>query len=365
MKPIGLALAALAVTTVHAEAGGIDRSTLPYALLFEKGSVAELGFSGVSPNVSGSLATLGGPLATGDMAESYTTLTFAFKADINDRLAYAIIVNQPYGADSNYKSGAYTGLEAHWSSEQVAALLKYRPSDAVSVYGGLRYERSSANIVIPPQMMGGSVYTAKAAADGQIGYVLGAAYEIPKIALRAGITYESALTHKFSTTEVFAPLGPIPTSTTTIVIPQSLAFDFQTGIAANTLLFGSARWSEWSKWQVTPAAYSQLPFPLGGRITGFDHNVMTYQLGIGRKLNDQFSVFARVSYEKANNDTASRLSPTDGMKSIGVGGTWTHDNMKVTGGLEYVKLGDAVDASGTRFSGNHAVGLGMKVDFAF
>ena len=141
-----------------------------------------------------------------------------------------------------------------------------------------------------------------------------------------------------------------------------MTLDVQSGIAANTLLFGSVKWSEWSVWHVDPALFNTLT---GGEVTGFENDVITYQLGIGRKINDNLSVFARVGYEKPSGDVASRLSPTDGMSSIGLGGSWTQNNMKITGGVEYVKLGDAVDGSGTVFSGNTAVGVGVSVDFTF
>ena len=39
--------------------------------------------------------------------------------------------------------------------------------------------------------------------------------------------------------------------------------------------------------------------------------------------------------------------------------------MKLTGGIEYVELGDAVDGSGVEFSGNKAVGVGVQVQFSF
>jgi len=150
--------------------------------------------------------------------------------------------------------------------------------------------------------------------------------------------------------------------TTKITMPQSVALDFQTGVAADTLVFGSVRWSEWSKWHVRPSYYDAV---VGDEVTGFDNDVVTWRLGVGRKINDSLSVFAQLGYEAPNNDVASRLAPTDGMQSIGVGGAWTNGNMKVTGGIEYVKLGDATDASGTEFSGNSALGVGVKVDFAF
>lgn len=101
------------------------------------------------PNVSGSL----GGLETGNMAQDYVRLSFAVKGDLGDKLAYMVTVNEPYGADAFYTAGAYTGLEAHWESTQVAALLKYQFSDRVSASGGLRYVTSSADIFIPTQML--------------------------------------------------------------------------------------------------------------------------------------------------------------------------------------------------------------------
>ena len=375
MRYLAPGLAAMALATTAAHAGGIDRDLLPYSILFEHGRVVELGFSNVTPEVSGSLLTLGGPLSTGNMAQSYDKLSLAFKGDFNDKLAYAVFINRPYGADAKYTTGAYTGLEAHWTSDQIAALLKYQVSDRVSVYGGLRYVTSKANILIPPQMLGPlGTYTATASSDSRVGYIIGAAYEIPDIALRVGVTYESVITHKFATNEDFTGLdgggadaliaaaAAGTNSTTSITLPQSIALDFQSGIAKDTLLFGSVRWSEWSKWHVRPALYDSV---VHDEVTGFDHNVTTYQLGIGRKLSDTLSVFARLGYEAPNHATASRLSPTDGMQSIGIGGSWTKDKVKITGGVEYVKLGDATDASGTKFSGNHALGVGVTVDFRF
>jgi long-chain fatty acid transport protein len=359
MNQIGSGFAVLALSATAAHAGGIDRSLLPYALLFEEGRVMELGFSTVSPSVSG-VTPVGPGLATGNMAENYTTLTFALKGAINDRLDYMVVANQPYGADANYTTGAYTGLEAHWSSEQIAALLKYQVGERVSVYGGMRYVQSSANIIIPPALLG-TTYTASTTNDGQVGYIAGVAYEIPAIAMRVGLTFESEITHSFDTTEAFVGGGGGAT-TTNITMPQSVALDFQTGVAKDTLVFGSVRWSEWSKWHVSPPIYTGA---VGDEITGFDNDVVTWSLGVGRRINDNLSVFARLGYEAPNKDVASRLAPTDGMQSIGIGGSWTKDNIKVTGGVEYVKLGNATDASGTVFSGNSAIGLGVKVDFTF
>lgn len=376
MKILLSGLTVLTLTTAAAHAGGIDRSSLPLSVLFADGTTAHLGFSSVTPSVSGAYVaplTAFGP-STGNMAENYTTLNFAMKMDFNDKFSGALMMNQPYGADAQYTGGAYTGLEAHWSSSEIAAILKYKVNGGLSVYGGVRNVTSKAEIMIPALLLGGNSYQAVADSNSQMGYLIGAAYEKPEIALRASLTYQSAITHDFATSELFTPPGgegakvaaaPIPggiNTITNITLPQSVTLDVQSGIAANTLLFGSVKWAEWSKWHVDPAVYRGAT---GQEVTGFDNDVITYQLGIGRKINDNLSVFARVGYEASTGDVASRLAPTDGMQSIGIGGSWTQNNMKITGGVEYVTLGDAVDGSGTRFSGNSAMGLGVSVDFSF
>lgn len=366
MKYVVTTLGALALTTTLAQAGGIERSGSSYAALFEKGRVATIGFSSVTPSVGGVFThPLAGAIPTENMSESYTSLSFSLKGDFNDKLSYAVFLNQPFGADANYTAGIYKGLEAHWKSTQLAALLKYNFNERVSVYGGLRLVNSKAEINIPAQMLSPiGPYSAKADNDTQVGYVVGAAYEIPDIALRVALTYESEITHKFATSERFAGLngGATIHGSTEISLPQSVTLDFQSGIAKDTLLFGSVAWSEWSKWHVRPDYYNGV---IKDEITGFDNNVISYELGIGRRINEQVSVFARIGYEESDGEEASRLSPTDGRRSFGIGGSWTKDNIKVTGGVEYVKLGDAVDASGTKFSGNDAIGVGVNVAFTF
>lgn len=381
MKLILTGLAAMTMSTTAALAGGIDRSGLPIAILFEAGNVASLSFSSVTPSLSGDYVA---PLSffgakTNNMAQPFQTLSFAVKTDLSPKLALALMSNQPYGADALYTGGAYTGLEAHWSSSELAMVLKYKLNDQFSVFGGLRNVTSKADINIPTLLLlGAGSYQAVANSNSQIGYLIGAAYEKPEIALRASITYQSAITHDFATSELFTPAGggggegrlaaaamSFPggsDSTTNIILPQSVTLAVQSGIAANTLLFGSIKWSEWSKWHVDPALYHGLT---GGEVTGFDNDVITYQLGIGRKVNDAVSVFARVGYEHASGGTASRLSPSDGMQSIGLGGSWTNGTIKVTGGLEYVMLGDAEDGSGVQFKGNSALGVGLSVDVKF
>ncbi len=361
MKNVFTAGAALLLTTSIANAGGIDRSGNPYSILFEDGNYVQLSFSSATPDVSGDYPAGFGGGSTENMAESYFSAGVALKYAVNDNVDVAVMLSQPYGADANYTGGPYTGLAAEWNSTQLSVVGKYQTSDAVSVYGGIRAVQSEATITIPPALFGGAEYSAETEKNTQVGYILGAAYERPEIALRVALTYESGMTHDFETTEAVNG-STVLESTTDIEMPQAVTLDFQSGIAEDTLLFGSVRWSEWSVWEVRPAYYQGAA---NDRVTGIDDDVFTYRIGLGRRINDDLSVFGRVTYEDASGGDASRLSPTDGSTSIGLGGSYTMNGVEFTGGIEYAMLGDATDASGVEFKDNSAVGVGLTIGYSF
>ncbi len=380
--------AALMLTTTAATAGGIERGGNNYSVLFEEGNYVALSFSSVRPDVSGDYpATLGGG-STDNMSDDYTNFGVALKYELNEQFDVGLFLNQPYGANAEYTAGAYTGLAADWDSNQVALVLKYQATPNISVYGGVRSVESEANIAIPDALVRGGLAAAAAAGNAQAGalaagapagtlgytaetdanretsYIVGAAYERPEIALRVALTYETGYTHTFAGTESVPAVPTVSgTSDFEIEMPQSVTLDFQSGVAADTLVFGSIRWAEWSVWEVRPNGYEALTG--GGRVTGIDDDVTTLRLGVGRKINDDLSVFARVTYEDGNGGEASRLSPTDGSTAFGFGGSYTYNNVKFTGGLEYVKLGDATDASGVEFADNSAIAVGLTVGYQF
>ncbi len=384
-----MATSALAVCATMSSAGGIDRSRLPYAAMFEDGTYVELGFSSVNPSVTGAYkapASLLGA-SSGNMAESYTTLSLGFKTDLTEKLSVGVFVNQPYGADAKYTAGFYNGLEAHWTSNQIAALVKYDVAQGFSVYGGAKNVTSKSEIAIPDRMIrasmaaaGGSAavlagaapagtlaYNARTESDSQTALIVGAAYEKPEIALRVALTYEQGFTHSFASSETLpafaaTPLGGSRNATTNIEMPRSITLDFQSGVAKDTLVFGMIRYSNWSVWEVRPPLYGAA---FNDDVTSIDNDVMTYQLGVGRRLNDNLSVFGRVTYEEAKGGVASRLAPTDGSTSFGVGATYRQDKLKITGGIEYATLGDATDSSGTSFTGSDALGLGLQIGYSF
>jgi long-chain fatty acid transport protein len=368
MKRITTTLGAIALTATAAQAGGIDRSGQNIGILFEKDRVVELSFGRVMPSVSGT-DILNRP--TGNVAIDYNQIALAYKYDINAQTSFALIIDQPFGAKVSYApTSPVLGLTAaDASSVAVTGLLRYKLNENVSFHGGLRAQQVDASVdlrglaygpVAAPTLNGYSVDFEK---KWGLGYVVGVAYERPEIALRVALTYNSAIKYDLTTTQNFVP----GTSTVSTKTPQSVNLDFQTGIAAGTLLFGQIRWADWSEFKLAPSALRGLS------LVNLD-DTTTYTIGVGRKFNDSWSGAVSVVYEKEGNPFVSPLAPTTGRLGLTLAGIYSRDNMKITTGINYTKVGDATPFTGAarnatsrraNFTGNKAVGVGIKVAYSF
>lgn len=368
MKQAWKVAAGLVLAASTATAGGIERTAQSVGVIFEDGNYGEFSVGSVDPTVSGSA----GGFDSGDMAAQYAQIGFAYKHQFNEKLSFALIYDQPYGADVAYPSATgygFSGATADLNTSALTGVLRYKLNDKISVHGGLRYQTMDATIAIP--ILAGNVagYSAVGEKDSGTGYLLGVAYEIPDIALRVALTYNSKIEHQNTTTEAvgFGPFGP--PSTTTITTPQSVNLDFQTGIAQNTLLFGGVRWVDWSEFDITPSLFTTVVSP-GNSLVSYDNDSYTYNLGVGRRFSDAFAGSVSFSYEKSEGGFASNLGPTDGKFGVTIGGRYTKDNMTISGGINYTWIGDANTVATTvpdisSFTDNSAIGVGVKVGFSF
>lgn len=352
MKSICISVLAMAATGGAAVAGGIDRSGQDVSVIFEQGTYVTLSFGSVNPTVSG---LAGGIVSSGDMAPSYSQVSLGYRQSVGDRFDIALILDQPYGADVSYPTGTgypIAGTTAELNSSAITLLGQYAVSDRFSVLAGLRQQAVDGNVFIT----GG--YTIDISDNSGVGYVLGAAYEIPDIAMRVAVIYNSPIEHDVTGTELG---GPVSFTSTT---PQSVNLTAQSGIAANTLLFGSVRWVDWTSFDITPPGYALLNG--GASLVDYDNDTYSYTLGVGRKFSDAFSGSVAVGYEKTIGDPVSNLGPTDGYFSVQVGGRYMMDNVTISGGLRYVKIGDATTKTiGGDFSGNSAIGVGVQIGVAY
>jgi long-subunit fatty acid transport protein len=338
-----------ALGATSAFAGGIERSSQSVGALFKPGEYLEFSFGGFSPSVSG---VFGGAVPSGDMAPSYTTYSFTYKRPLNDQVDLAIILDQPVGANVAYPASAapypFFGAKATIESTAVTGLLKYRFPSNFSVYGGLRIESVDASLSLPS---GGGPYALAVDRQTDLGYVVGAAYERPDIALRVALTYNSAITHTFKDNSS-TPFD--------VEIPESVNLEFQSGVAKDTLVFGSIKWREWTSFNISPPEYPANPLADG------KSDVVTYSLGVGRRFNDKWSGAVILGYEKDDGLAVGNLAPTNGYKSIAIAATYKVDNIEITGALSYYDIGDATTTSiGAQFKGNTGIGAGIRVGYSF
>lgn len=345
------AAAVTALTASGALAGGLDRSGQSIAVLFEQGTLFSANFSYAMPTVSATASAL-----TGNIAEPYSTIGFGFKTALTDQIDVALIMDQPFGADVSYKGLLAGAADATLDTTAFTLAARYKFNENFSVHAGLRAQQASAQVNLP-LVLG---YALNMESDFALGYLVGAAYEIPSIAARVALTYNSAITNRFTGTE--GVLGGIPSAFNTDT-PQSVNLDFQTGIAQGTLLFGSVRWVDWSSFNFSPTNYPLNP------LVSYGADTYSFELGIGRQFTDKFSASVTVGYEAPTGGVFSNLGPTDGYWSIGAGGKYAiTDALEIAGGVQYVKIGDANGGTltaGAPFTGNSALGIGLQLTTRF
>ncbi|MEM1430813.1 MAG: outer membrane protein transport protein [Pseudomonadota bacterium] len=400
MKRLALASAVFGSCSTAALAGGLDRTGLPMDILFEDGNYVEFGFARTEPTLSGRgtgnvvpwTLNPSGRIAGGTRYPGtglgFNNVSLGFKFDITDQLSAAVRFSQPFGSDIEYEGDSDTtelgGTTAIADSEMITAMLRYKFDENWSVHGGIRIDRASGNISLSglaygipqafvppgsPAFAGGfNGYSVELEQRTDVDWLAGFAYEIPDIALRFAVTYNSPISHDFETTEKY--LGTkIGTSSTEVELPQSVNVDFQTGIAEDTLLFASFRWAEWSEFKINPELFSEAS---GAGLVELN-DVRTWTVGLGRRFTDDFAAQASFSWEETeSDDLVSPLDPKNGLFAIGLAGAYdVSEEVTVSLGARYTWLGNARPETGTpdtaraEFNDNSAVTLGFSIGYRF
>jgi long-subunit fatty acid transport protein len=296
------------------------------------------------------------------MAGDYFRAGAAFKTDLTDKLSIALILDQPFGANVDYADANYPlgTNKAEINSFGMTAVARYRFNESFSIHGGLRYVAIDAHgALFVDNSLGLPRYDVNVERDSSLGYVIGAAFERPDIALRVALTYSSELDFSHRTQ---AGLGGAPLTSvanTDYTMPQSVNLEFQTGVAKDTLVFGSVRWAEWTATTINTVGYPVPPLIANRK------DPVSWTLGVGRKFTDRFSGALILGYEGSAGGLSRNLSPNDGYRSITLGGSYMiTDNAKISGAISYIDIGNATTTIG-QFDGNSAIGAGLKISYSF
>lgn len=342
------------------QAGGFDRTGQDTSIMLKEDSMVEITSVSVNPKITGTHGS--SATATGEVAPNYSFTNVGFRTNVSDNFAIGIIQEKPFGANVDYTAGAagstYVGLKAKVDSSSTTLLTSY-DMDNVTVYGGLKNQSLSASATNPLV----AAYTITSTADSSLGYVFGAAIENPETAMRLALTYHSKVNHDIAIVENYTGISATA-STLKVTTPESFNIDFQTGIAANTLLFGTIRQAKWSQMSLCPAQYKAAATVC---LKEFKNNVTSYTLGVGRKFSDHWSGAFTYGREASNDDKVSALTPANGYNKMGLGVTYTGEQAVVTLGMQKINNGNVAKTTAVAFdmSNNTTLVTALKVGFKF
>ncbi|WP_202743427.1 outer membrane protein transport protein [Acinetobacter calcoaceticus] len=443
-------LATLPATGVFAAA--LDRSGQSISAFLQPGNYFEAGISVLDPDVAGKEAgTIKTGRNIGDMGDDYYFPSAALKLQLTDKFSFGLLYDQPFGADAQYSgnnafvaspsdpilgtlpitTGALGGTQGATSvevdSQNISMIFGFQPTENFNFYGGGVYQTIKGNVHLR-----GSAYSlyngydANIPEDGAAGWLAGAAFQIPEIALKASITYRSEIDHKIDAGETIALADSITANAgalgstigqlvaagqltpaqagaiqqtigkaiaanqlegqTKITTPQSVNLDFQTGIMANTVAFANVRWVNWKDFSIRPYKFGKVseavgPIATPSRPNGF--NLVEYaddqwsvNAGVGRKLNDKWAGNVSVGWDSGAGNPVTTLGPTEGYWNVGLGLQYSPTPQTfIAGGVKYFWLGDAKAQTGAQagsddyyvaeFSDNNAIAYGLKLGYKF
>ena len=347
--------------------GGWEASRLDSSMMYKDGSYAEVGTSSIDYDIKGTTQAS----KTHKMAKDQTRITLGFKTQYD---------NFDVGLTS-YMSGAIQmdGQSAHVTGcpgtpaacsvvpsadvevDSLALLARYRINENMSVIGGVnRYDVSNGKVTT----LGGYYVVS----GDEFAPIAGAAYENQEIALRVELLMQLETDVPLTASSSTSPA--VATTSITgakMAIPQTLTLNLQSGIAEDTLLFGSIHKTDWKSAQIVIPANAVGPVAA----TGSDFaNSTAYSIGLGRKINDNLSVLGSYSMEDGSGATGtSPFTMTDGNQTLGLGARYTMDNMTFSAGYSYAKVGDVkvTHSSGLTadYKDNKVTGFGLKLGFSF
>jgi len=351
---LAASVAVLGLGSTMAVAEGLERVNLDPSFLFESGNYAEFSYGSVTPSIPS-----GGAIVRDNVAGSFTVTNFAAKTSLGDSLDVGIwSTSNGNGASIDW---APTPVKAELTIPALAALVRYRVNDNISVIGGLK--RSTVNdggLLKLPIDGKTALGTWTLSSASTTAAVYGVAYEMPEIALRVSVVAEASSSLDVDTSYTLAETGAtVHTGVSKASIGDATTFSFQSGIAADTLLFGSVRVSSWKNNQVgVPTS----PNVAGRHTVSSFGDGSSYTVGLGRKFSDKLS--GSVSYFS---DPASDCNPTSALSpicentSINLGAKYSlSDSATLSLGTTWTQYGDA-----SAFGGAATTTKSTKTSYGF
>lgn len=339
-------------------------------------------------------------------AEYAATLTAynqggAAQAQIDGAVKAGVTKKVTDGIDDVNAALGKGNTEVEVDTQNLALVFGYQPTENWNLFAGGVYQTVKGHVSLRGQAYSlYNGYDANIKETGGAGWLAGAAFQIPEIALKASLTYRSEIDHKVEIKENLSAIGALglldpvngpvtaarianSTEKTTITTPQSVNLDLQSGIMADTVAFANIRWVNWKDFAIRPNQFGQVSQEIGnvvGRPDGFD--LVTYSddqwqvtAGVGRKLSEKWAGNVSVGWDSGAGNPVTTLGPTEGFWNAGIGLQYSPTPATfIAGGVKYFWLGDAKAQTGAQaggneyvaeFSDNKAMAYGLKLGYRF
>ena len=381
VKYAGVSL--IAMSASMANAGGMEATALSAGFMFEEGRYGSVSVQSQSPSVKAKTAG-GVSVTSGSLIGSVSSTNIKAKMDVLDNMSVGISYYRQAGIKLDYPTNWTTasGLTAGQIATMpkvdldvmaLALIAKYDVNENVSVLGGLK--NGTASDATASILASGVSATATGASS--LSYIAGAAYEIPEIALRAELMYETKADYSLTTTFAAVAIGVAADHTGATgkihaSTPDYINLYVQSGIAEDTLAYVSMRQAGWKKSQVSvQATTNNALFTSGTKVDLSDFaDTTSYEIGLGRKFGDTWSSSIAYNWEGGSGpNSTSYFTLTDGRQGVSVGGKYNfNENTAISFGGNYTEFGNVTFEAakgGFVFSGNTATTLGLNISHSF
>ncbi len=282
------------------------------------------------------------------------------------------------------RAGEATQVEVR--TESITGILgaKFGANKEFQVYGGPVAQQVRADVKLRGSAYSTATgYTTNISADQDYGWLAGISYSKPEIALKAALTYRSEIEHEAKAFESYplasaASAGALSSNrgdTINITTPESVNFDFQTGINPTTLATAKVRWVPWSDFAIVPSLYNEVSTinpayrPEGLPLVSYDDDQWMVELGLAKRLAPALAVSGNIGWDSGAGNPVTSLGPIEGYYSAGLGAKYNvTENWAVSAGGKYLWFGDAKGKTPTQnivsdFESNDGYVLGVKVSY--
>ena len=294
MKLSALPAILLTTTASVVQAGGFEAQILDTGFIYEEGAVLTASTASLSSN----LTEANGAKILKD--QNFTS--FAFKSKVGP----VDVGVTTYRSGAIQMSGAASPTlspnpipNADADVETLTALIKYDLSENFSVLAGINRDQLGTSVISTPA----GRYDISSSSG--TGYLAGVTYARPAIALRVELRLQNE-SDLSTTTNYTDPSGATPFPSplaTSLKRPQTMTLNFQSGIAADTLVFGYVHRARWS---ATPITVGAAATHGAAAINNSFSDSTKYNIGLGRKFSDKIS--ASLSYTREDGVGATDTS---------------------------------------------------------